>query len=96
MQRKWQLNLNEMKINTFTLSLLSDWMEQEEKYIRITDLFRTTQSSEGVGPVQQQTTQFPSIPSTSAAQTPQPTTVKTLKTTETLKTTVAAKKVEHV
>lgn len=59
-------------------------MEQEEKFIRITDVFRTTQSSEGDGPAQQQTTLFPGVPSTSAAPTQQPTTVEDLKTTETV------------
>lgn len=75
-------------------------MEQEEKFIRITGVFRTTQSSsEGDGAVQQQTTLFPRVPSTSAAPTQQPTTVtvEDQKTTDTVADgAIDANEVEHL
>lgn len=59
-------------------------MDQEDKFIRITNIFRTTQSSDGDGPVQQQTTLSPPVPQTTAAPSQRPTTVEDLKTTDTV------------
>ncbi|XP_075897216.1 uncharacterized protein LOC142898253 [Nelusetta ayraudi] len=52
-----------------------NWMVQEEKVIRMTDFFRTTQSSDVDGAARQQTT----VPSATAAPSQRPTTLKDLK-----------------
>lgn len=59
-------------------------MVQEEKFIRMTDFFRTTQSSDVDGPAEQQTTFSPAVPSATAAPSQRPTTVKDLKSPETV------------
>lgn len=64
--------------------MLSGWMDQEEKFVRVTDFFRTTQSSDVGGPAQQQTTTFPPVPSATAAPSQRPTTVKDLQSPDTV------------
>lgn len=54
-------------------------MVQEEKVIRMTDFFRTTQSSDVDGAARQQTTSSLGVPSATAAPSQRPTTVKDLK-----------------
>lgn len=54
-------------------------MVQEEKVIRMTDVFRTTQPSDVDGAARQQTTSSPAVPSATAAPSQRPTTVEDLK-----------------
>lgn len=61
-----------------------NWMVQAEKFIRMTDFFRTTQSSDVDGPAQQQTTFSPAVPSATAAPSQRSTTVKDLKSPDTV------------
>lgn len=59
-------------------------MDQERKSIRFTEVFSTTPSRNGDGPVQQQTTLSPDVPSSTVAPSRPPTTVEELKTTDTV------------
>lgn len=59
-------------------------MVQEEKFIRTTDFFQTTQTSDVDVPAEEHTTLSPAAPSATAAPSQRPTTVKDLKSPDTV------------